>query len=59
MNISKKNIEKYNIIWYINPLDYEIIKNLKKKKQVINKMMIFKKRLDLFEFPMAFIFSMY
>ena len=58
MNISKK-IKKYNIIWYINSLDYEIIRQLKKNNNKNNKMILFKKRLDLFEFPMTFILSMY
>lgn len=58
MNISKK-IKKYNIIWYINSLDYEIIRQLKKNNNKNNKMILFKKRLDLFEFPMIFILSMY
>ena len=56
--------------WYLNYLDYEIILYLKNKykykksikdkiKNKKNKLNIIQKRLDLFEFPMICILSMY
>ena len=56
--------------WYLNYLDYEIILYLKNKykykksikdkiKNKKNKLNIIQKRLDLFEFPMICVLSMY
>lgn len=45
--------------WYLVSLDYELINYLKKKSKKCKNCMILQKRLDLFEFPMICVLSMY
>lgn len=61
-----KKFENENILskfWYLNILDNISINNLKKeyikKNYKINKLLELQKRLDLFEFPMIVILSMF
>ena len=61
-----KKFENENILskfWYLNILDNISINNLKKeyakKNNKINKLLELQKRLDLFEFPMIGILSMF
>ena len=61
-----KKFENENILskfWYLNILDNNSINNLKKeyyrKNKKTNKLLELQKRLDLFEFPMIGILSMF